>query len=50
MGVTVTAFGPEITGADILQQADVSLYKAKNNGRNRTEVFSAAAAGHSSGI
>jgi two-component system, cell cycle response regulator len=49
MGVTVTAFGPELTGADILQQADVSLYKAKNNGRNRTEVFSAAA-GHSSGI
>ena len=49
MGVTVTAFGPDLTGADILQQADVSLYKAKNNGRNRTEVFSAAA-GHSSGI
>ena len=50
MGVTVTAFGSDLTGADILQQADVSLYKAKNNGRNRTEVFSAAAAGHSSGI
>jgi PleD family two-component response regulator len=49
MGVTVTAFSPDLTGADILQQADVSLYKAKNNGRNRTEVFSAAA-GHSSGI
>jgi diguanylate cyclase (GGDEF)-like protein len=49
LGVTVTAFGPDLTGADILQQADVSLYKAKNNGRNRTEVFSAAA-GHSSGI
>jgi diguanylate cyclase (GGDEF)-like protein len=49
MGVTVTAFGPDLTGADILQQADVALYKAKNNGRNRTEVFSAAA-GHSSGI
>jgi two-component system, cell cycle response regulator len=49
MGVTVTTFGPELTGADILQQADISLYKAKNNGRNRTEVFSAAA-GHSSGI
>jgi two-component system, cell cycle response regulator len=49
MGVTVTTFGPELTGADILQQADVSLYKAKNSGRNRTEVFSAAA-GHSSGM
>lgn len=49
MGVTVTTFGPDLTGTDILQQADVSLYKAKNNGRNRTEVFSAAA-GHSSGI
>lgn len=49
MGVTVTAFGPDLTSGDILQQADVALYKAKNNGRNRTEVFSAAA-GHSSGI
>ena len=49
MGVTVTTFGPDLTSAEILQQADVSLYKAKNNGRNRTEVF-CAAAGHSSGI
>jgi len=48
MGVTVTAFGPDLTGADILHRADVALYKAKNNGRNRTEVFSAAA-GHSIG-
>lgn len=48
MGVTVTAFGHDLTSADILQQADVTLYKAKNNGRNRTEVFSGAA-GHSSG-
>ncbi|MGA9978945.1 MAG: diguanylate cyclase [Candidatus Sulfotelmatobacter sp.] len=48
MGVTVTAFGHDLTSADILQQADVTLYEAKNNGRNRTEVFSAAA-GHSSG-
>ncbi|MFZ0956819.1 MAG: diguanylate cyclase [Candidatus Sulfotelmatobacter sp.] len=47
MGVTVTTFSPDLTGADILQQADISLYKAKNNGRNRTEVFSTAA-GHSS--
>jgi two-component system cell cycle response regulator len=43
MGVTVTAFGSDLTGADILHQADVSLYKAKNNGRNRTEAFSGAA-------
>jgi two-component system cell cycle response regulator len=49
MGITVTAFGPDLTSAEILQQADVSLYKAKNNGRNRTEIFSAAA-GHSSGM
>jgi len=49
MGVTVTAFGSDLTGADILQQADVSLYKAKNNGRNRTEVFSGVT-GHSSGV
>jgi two-component system, cell cycle response regulator len=49
MGVTVTSFGPDLTSAEILQQADVTLYKAKNNGRNRTEVFSAAT-GHSSGI
>jgi two-component system cell cycle response regulator len=48
MGVTVTAFGPDLTAADILHQADVALYKAKNNGRNRTEGFSAAA-GHSIG-
>jgi diguanylate cyclase (GGDEF)-like protein len=48
MGVTVTTFGPDLTSAEILQQADVSLYRAKNNGRNRTEVF-CAAAGHSSG-
>ena len=48
VGVTVTAFSPDLTEADILQQADVTLYKAKNNGRNRTEAFSAAA-GHGSG-
>jgi two-component system, cell cycle response regulator len=48
MGVTVTAFSPDLTGADILHQADLALYKAKNNGRNRTEAFSPAA-GHGSG-
>ena len=49
MGVTVTAFSAELTDTDVLRQADVSLYKAKNAGRNRTEVFTAAASGQSSG-
>ena len=29
----------EISGDEILQQADLALYKSKNNGRNRIELF-----------
>jgi diguanylate cyclase (GGDEF)-like protein len=43
LGVTVTSFSLECTVTDILNQADLSLYAAKNNGRNRVEIFSGAA-------
>jgi len=43
MGVTVTSSLRGYTAADCLQEADISLYSAKNNGRNRVEIFSAAA-------
>jgi two-component system cell cycle response regulator len=43
MGVTVTSLVRGCTPAESLHQADVSLYRAKNNGRNRVEVFCSSA-------
>ena len=39
MGVTVTSSGDDHTVADLLHQADVAMYRAKKNGRNRVEIF-----------
>jgi two-component system, cell cycle response regulator len=51
MGVTATSPGRDPSVSDLLHQADVSMYAAKKNGRNRVELFSAttrrAAAGQS---
>jgi two-component system cell cycle response regulator len=47
MGVTATSLGRDGGVAELLHEADVSLYAAKNNGRNRIEV--AAAVARSSG-
>ena len=44
-GVSVgiaTDNGRELVGKDILVNADIALYRAKSNGRNRYEFFSAA--------
>jgi len=43
MGVTSTDNSRYCTPSQFLHEADVSLYKAKNNGRNRVEAFVAAA-------
>jgi diguanylate cyclase (GGDEF)-like protein len=40
MGVTATSPATDNSVAQILREADVSLYAAKNKGRNRVEVFS----------
>jgi len=51
MGVTVTSPNRDHSVSDILHEADVSMYAAKKNGRNRVEVFFPTArqtsAGHS---
>ncbi len=51
LGVTATDHARYCAPAEFLQEADQSLYQAKNNGRNRAEAFVPAAksgsAGHS---
>lgn len=42
MGVTATSSNRSRNVAEFLREADVSLYAAKRNGRNRIEVFRAA--------
>jgi two-component system, cell cycle response regulator len=43
MGVTSTCSTRDRTVEEFLREADVSLYAAKKNGRNRVEIFTAAA-------
>lgn len=41
LGVTVTSPDRAHSVSDLLHEADVSMYAAKKNGRNRVELFSA---------
>ena len=43
MGVTVSCGNTDHTVADVLHQADMALYSAKKNGRNRVEAFTPTA-------
>lgn len=43
MGVSSTSPDRDHAVADLLHEADVSMYAAKKNGRNRVELFLAAA-------
>ena len=40
VGVTVTSLRRDQSVSDLLHEADVSMYAAKKNGRNRVELFS----------
>ena len=49
MGVSVTTPDRDHTVSDFLHEADISMYAAKQNGRNRIELFSARARETSAG-